>query len=97
MPSSVTPIRPVAPLVSDGNQSTRGSSTSNEPSAQNDPMRRLAADHRGAFDGPGMTSQEIEKRRKAEDSLIKSIEEGDTPDRKLEAMQVCSFARCYVP
>ncbi|OWT36314.1 hypothetical protein J008_05776 [Cryptococcus neoformans] len=91
MPSSVTPIRPVAPLVSDGNQSTRGSSTSNEPSAQNDPMRRLAADHRGAFDGPGMTSQEIEKRRKAEDSLIKSIEEGDTPDRKLEAMQLITY------
>lgn len=97
MPSCVTPVRPVAPLVNEGNQSTRRSSTSNEPSTQSDSIRRLAAEHRGAFDGPGMTSQEIEERRKAEDSLIKSIEEGDTPDRKLEAMQVCSFTRCHVP
>ncbi|AAW42655.1 hypothetical protein CNBC5960 [Cryptococcus deneoformans B-3501A] len=91
MPSCVTPVRPVAPLVNEGNQSTRRSSTSNEPSTQSDSIRRLAAEHRGAFDGPGMTSQEIEERRKAEDSLIKSIEEGDTPDRKLEAMQLITY------
>ncbi|KIR69539.1 hypothetical protein I314_00651 [Cryptococcus bacillisporus CA1873] len=91
IPSSVTPIRPVIPLAGEVNQSNRGPSASNEPSAQNDAIRRLAAENRGAFDGPGMTSQEIEVRRKAQDSLIKSIEEGSTPDRKLEAMQLITY------
>ncbi|WWD16612.1 hypothetical protein CI109_101040 [Kwoniella shandongensis] len=44
-----------------------------------------------SFDGPGMTAAELAERRRQQDQLMKTIEQGDRSDRKMEAMQLITY------
>ncbi|KAK8861477.1 hypothetical protein IAR55_002298 [Kwoniella newhampshirensis] len=46
---------------------------------------------RTSFDGPGMTAAELAERRRQQAQLMKTIEQGDRGDRKMEAMQLITY------
>ncbi|WVQ74528.1 hypothetical protein IAR50_004129 [Cryptococcus sp. DSM 104548] len=54
-------------------------------------VARLVPAGRNNFGVPGMSQEELEGRKKAQDQLVKSIEESDASDRKLEAMQLITY------
>ncbi|ODN97384.1 hypothetical protein L198_03948 [Cryptococcus wingfieldii CBS 7118] len=54
-------------------------------------VARLVPPDRNNFGVPGMSQEELEGRKKAQDQLVKSIEESDASDRKLEAMQLITY------
>ncbi|ODN76777.1 hypothetical protein, variant 1 [Cryptococcus amylolentus CBS 6039] len=54
-------------------------------------VARLVPSGRNDFGVPGMSQEELEGRKKAQDQIVKSIEESDAADRKLEAMQLITY------
>ncbi|WVQ78739.1 hypothetical protein IAT38_000826 [Cryptococcus sp. DSM 104549] len=69
----------------------RSAGHSHQEQLVRDTIDTMTRDGSHPFDGPGMSASERNERRIAQESLIKSIEEYNPSDRKLEAMQLITY------